>query len=60
MTKHKFSKFREAMDFLDAQRKAGREGILYPSKGGDNLRKWTTEPEEHTVILLDLPEVPNE
>jgi len=53
MTKHKFNNFRDALEFLETERKAGRQGIYFP-RGGDNPRKWTTQPAEHIVIILEV------
>jgi hypothetical protein len=46
-----FDKFKEALRFLEDERKSGHQGIYFP-RGGDTPRKITVEPVTHVVVIL--------
>ena len=51
--RHVFDTFDKALDFLEYQRKEGRQGIYYP-EGGDNPRRLTTDTPRH-IVLIETP-----
>ena len=53
INKYIFDTFGKALEFLEDQRDAGRQGIYYP-EGGDNPRRLTTDTPRH-IVLIESP-----
>jgi len=47
-----FTEFMSALAFMLQERKNGNHAIYYP-RGGDNPRKFVTDPVEHIVLVLE-------
>jgi hypothetical protein len=49
----KFEKFRDALEHLERESLAGKQGIYFP-RGGDKPGSWTTEPAQHIVVVVEM------